>query len=114
MFVLDQNIVYSIIVLALFLVLFLFRYFRQYAKGQIALIMLNVEKRLSTWAKEKAVTGKEKRLQAEKLIITKFYPMLPSWAKLFITEEWLFKQIDMLYTEMLDYLDDGELNNSLK
>lgn len=111
----DENIMYFVVALALFVVLFLLRLAaREWAKGQVSVIMLNVEKKLSTWAKDKAAEGKEMRLAAEKLIITKLYPMLPSWIKLFITQEWLFDQIDKLYSEMLDYLDDGELNDSIE
>jgi len=111
---LDLNIVYSIVVLALFAVLFLLRWgVRKYTEGQVSLIMLNVEKVLSTWAKEKAKSGKEKRLAAQRLIISKLYPALPAWVKLFVSDEWLIEQIDKLYVNMLDYLDDGELNDSI-
>ncbi|KXG42887.1 hypothetical protein [Tepidibacillus decaturensis] len=109
----DQNVTYLVVLLALITVLFLLRFLvRKYAKGKIALIMLVVEKKLSTFAAEKA-SSKEKRLAAERMIVEKFYPLLPAWARLFISVDWLVKQIDILYTEMLDYLDDGENNDSV-
>lgn len=110
----DENLIYFIVVLALFAVLFFVRLAaREWASGKVSLIMLSTEKKLSKWARDKATSGKEKRIEAERLIIEKFYPMVPQWLRLFITEEWLIAQIDKLYTEMLDYFDDGKLNDSI-
>lgn len=110
----DETLLSFIIVSALVALLFLLRLAaREWASGKVSTIMLNVEKKFSTWVTEKAITGKEKRIHAERIIITKLYPMVPAWIKLFITEEWLIDQIDKLYIEMLDYFDDGELNHSI-
>ncbi|WP_418368882.1 hypothetical protein [Tepidibacillus sp. LV47] len=109
----NSTVTYYVITLALTAVLFLLRFIiRKYAKGKIALIMLGVEKKLSTWAAKKA-SSKEKRLAAERMIVEKFYPLLPAWIRLFVSVDWLVKQIDVLYVEMLDYLDDGKNNSSI-
>jgi len=102
--IIDENVTYYVVLLALIVVLFLLRLSAQkYARGEVVKIMLSVEKRLSTWLIEKA-SGSEKRAAAERVIVEKFYPLLPAWMKLFITKNWLIKQIDSLYKEMLDYL----------
>ncbi|MGD9678446.1 MAG: hypothetical protein AB7V16_08895 [Vulcanibacillus sp.] len=111
----DMNLIYFLGVLSLFLVVFLIRLaIRYWASGQVATIMLGVEKKLSTWAKEKAAEGKDKRAEAERIIVNKFYCVLPSWIKPFITEQWLIDQIEKIYVVMLDYLDDSELNKSVE
>ncbi len=110
----DPKVLFYVGILVLFAVLFLLRIFiRLYAKGKIGLIMLKAEKNLLAWAKERAATGREKRIEAERIIVTKFYPLLPKWSHIFISEDWLISMIDKLYVEMFDAFDDGELNNSI-
>jgi hypothetical protein len=108
-------LIYTIIVVLLFAVGFVLRYAAKYhADSKLSLLMLAVEKQLSTWAKDQAASGSDKRNTAIKLIADKVYPALPVWAKMFITEDELVIRINSLYGEMLDYLDDGKVNQSIK
>ena len=85
----------------------------RYANSKVSLVMLAVEKKLSTWATQQASSG-YKRREAIELVSNKVYPLLPVWVKLFITKEQAVVRIDYLYSEMLDILDDGKNNNSIK
>lgn len=85
---------------------------KHYANTQVALAMLAVEKKLSTWAKEQASEGAEKRKAAVYVITDRVYPFLPPIAKLFVSRDMLVAAIDKLYGQMLDYLDDNEINGS--
>jgi hypothetical protein len=78
---------------------------KHYANTQVSLAMLSVEKKLSTWAKEKASEGADKRQAAVWLISDRVYPLLPPIVKLFVSRDMLVTAIDKLYGQMLDYLD---------
>jgi uncharacterized ion transporter superfamily protein YfcC len=108
-------LIYTIIVVLLFAVGFVLRYAATFhADSKLSLLMLAVEKQLSTWAKDQASSGLDKRNAAIKLIADRVYPSLPIWAKMFISEDQLVIRINSLYGEMLDYLDDGKMNNTIK
>lgn len=87
---------------------------KQYAESKVALAMLGVEKQLTTWAQGEYASGFEKRKKAIELVVDKIYPKLPVVVKMFVSVKALEAKIEYLYTEMLDLLDDGERNNSIK
>ena len=49
-----------------------------------------------------------------KYVIQQARGLLPSWARIFITDAVLEKVIDLWFLEVKDLLDDGKLNQSAK
>jgi hypothetical protein len=47
-------------------------------------------------------------------ITDRFYPVLPVWVKIFVSKDQMVAKIGDLYEEMLDYLDDGIINESIR
>ena len=111
----DDNVLTVLAVVLVFAVGFALRFgAKYYANTKVALVMLKVEKELSTWAKEQAATGREKREAAISFITNKVYPFMPPIVKLFVSQQLLEASIDKLYGEMLDFFDDGSFNNSIE
>lgn len=107
-------VVFVIVIVSVLLLATAIRYLAsKYAGTKVALVMLAVEKKLATWAVEQATSG-EKHKEAIAIIADRVYPMLPFWVRMFITKEQAIAQIDRLYSEMLDFLDDGKINESIK
>lgn len=52
--------------------------------------------------------------QQEEWVVKKAFQFLPSSLTLFISEEVMRKLIHYLYSKAKDYLDDGQLNNSIE
>ena len=110
----NEAVSYTLVVVAVILLVFALRAgAKHYANTKLALLMLSVEKKLTTWAQEQSASGEDKRKHTVEMIAERVYPLIPFWAKVFITTDFLEKQIDRLYIEMLDYLDDGVSNDSV-
>jgi len=52
--------------------------------------------------------------QQEEWVVKKAYQWLPKKFTIFISEEMMRKIVHYLYHKAKDYLDDGELNNSIE
>ena len=52
--------------------------------------------------------------QQEEWVVKKAYQFLPKSITLFISEEVMRKLIHYLYSKAKDYLDDGQINNSIE
>lgn len=107
--------IYTVVVFLVMLLVFvvhmiLKRYADEKTNKIVTQVMLAVEK----WAKKHALDGESKRLKAITILVNKVYPKLPMYITLFVDKETLIEKIDTLYLEMLDYLDDGVNNDSIK
>ena len=98
----NEAVVWCLVVIAVVLLVLLLRVTaKKYAGSKVALIMLAVEKRLSTWI-EGQTDGMQKH-QAAIFLVGLVYPRLPFWVKMFVTQDQAVKYIEQAYDQMLHY-----------
>lgn len=62
---------------------------------------------------ERAFSDNQGKLKFD-FVVNLVYDYLPAWMKLFVKRESLERIIQMLYDTAKDFLDDGEINSSIK
>lgn len=106
----DENVIWLIGLAAILAVYFIFRTLAEKYSWKL---FEKLEFDISNWIKEQA-DKQAKREEAISIIVDKIYLLLPYWVQAFINKNTLKKQLNLMYGELLDYLDDGKLNDSIK
>lgn len=109
-------IVVVVTVLLYFLLLYLFA--RQKFISTINGIMLMAKKKAKDAVEEAKEDAKDLVLNSsqsqEDWVVVQAYKFLPKWITFFISEPVMHKIVHFLYEKAKDYLDDGQINNSIK